>query len=102
MRFPITLVAIAPTISTTRAVVRMPRPGTSRPIHCAYHGPTNPSINRKIQKNAATLITSGTVTNKPAMNRPRSHWIIELLLHQPHDRRRGEREPVHREDVQLV
>ena len=30
-------------------------------------GPTSPSISRKIQTSAATLITSGTVTKKPAM-----------------------------------
>ena len=56
--------------------MRIPSPGTSRPSHSAYHGPTKPSISRKIQMNAATLITSGTVTKKPAIRRRRSHWTI--------------------------
>ena len=37
--------------------------------------PTKPSISRKIQMNAATLMTSGTVTKKPAMKLRRSHCI---------------------------
>jgi hypothetical protein len=54
----------------------MPSPGTSRPTHAAYEGPTKPSIRRKIQTNVATLITSGTVTKKPAMKLRRIHWSM--------------------------
>ncbi len=54
----------------------IPTPGTARPNHSAYHGPTRPSISLKIQTSAATLTTSGTMTMNPARKRRRSHWTI--------------------------
>ena len=65
-------VAATPTSSTSNAVIAMPSPGTARPAHCETSGSVMPSMTRKIQTSAATLMMSGTVTKNPVMKRRRS------------------------------
>ena len=48
----------------------MPSPGTSRPSSRVASGAVKPSMIPKIHTSAATLMTSGTVTKKPAMKLP--------------------------------
>src|SRR5215203_3952533 len=50
---------------------------------------------------AAVLITSGTVTKKPARNRRRSHWTTSVP-HEPHDGDRGERQPIGGKNIEAV
>ena len=70
-----TLVATAPTDRITSSVMSTPSPGNLRPRSRAVTGAVKPSMIPKIHTNAATLITSGTVTKKPARNVRRSHAI---------------------------
>src|SRR5262245_21074628 len=95
MRLPMTLVATLPTRSTTNAVKRIPSPGMSRCNQTAKNGRTNPSMTLKIQINAVTLITSGTVTKNPVMK------LRRRVLNKP-DRQRRERNAVVREHVEAV
>ena len=70
-----TLVATAPTMSTTSAVMTIPSPGTSRFSSRVEIGAVKLSMIPKIQTSAATLMTSGTVTKNPAMKLRRSQCI---------------------------
>ena len=54
----------------------MPSPGTARPSHFETSGSVMPSMKRKIQTSAATLMMSGTVTTSPVMKRRRSQAHI--------------------------
>ncbi len=84
---------------TPAAAVRPSAP-TCGPMICAASGAVKPSMIPKIQTSAATLMTSGTVTNRPAMKLRRSHCIIgsgtppataAKMQHAQHDPIPGER-----------
>src|SRR5215471_1853655 len=73
MRRPITLVAKVPTARTNSTMIRMPTPGAARPTSRVASGAVKSSMIPKIHTSAAMLMTSGTVTKKPARKRRRSH-----------------------------
>src|SRR5687767_2337089 len=77
MRLPITFEAITPARKTITMVVSRPRPGTSRLSRRSKSGAIEPSTTRKTHTSAATLMTSGTVTKKPAISFRRSHCISD-------------------------
>ena len=70
-----TLVASAPTASTSVAITSTPTPGTPRPSTRVAIGVAKSSTKRNAQTSAATLTMSGTVTKKPVMKLRRSHCM---------------------------